>query len=85
MVIFRFLFTPKYPFIVMLPRRFFISVCQSLIYFPPQRGQMLEGTDRAVETIGGREGRHAQANCTTLSVVGRKEMRNFALLQNSLK
>ena len=68
----------------MLPRRFFISVCQSLIYFPPC-GQMLEGTDRAVETIGGREGRHAQANCTTLSVVGRKEMRNFALLQNSLK
>ena len=41
----------------MLPRRFFISVCQSLIYFPPQRGQMLEGTDRAVETIGGREGK----------------------------
>lgn len=68
----------------MLPRRFFISVCQSLIYFPPH-WQMLEGTDHAVETIGGREGRHAQANCTPLSVVGRKEMRNFALLQNSLK
>ena len=47
----------------MLPHRFFISVCQSLIYFPPQRGQMSEDTDRAVETIGGREGRHAQANC----------------------